>query len=87
MTLDILIRGGHVLDGAGNPWFEADVGIAGDRIAAVGRLAGEPAVRVIDADGLIVSPGFVDMHTHSDLSLFLCPTGVGSAHALPPVRF
>ena len=71
--LDLLIRGGRVIDGAGNPWYRADVGIAGDRIAAVGRLDDEPAERVIDADGLFVCPGFVDMHTHSDLQLLANP--------------
>jgi N-acyl-D-amino-acid deacylase len=72
-VLDLLIRGGRLIDGAGNPWFTADVGIAAGRIAAVGRLATEPAVRVIDADGLLVCPGFVDMHTHSDLQLLVNP--------------
>jgi N-acyl-D-amino-acid deacylase len=62
-----------VLDGTGNPWFRADVGIKGDRIAAVGRLGGEQAARTIDADGLVVCPGFVDMHTHSDLQLLVDP--------------
>src|SRR5262245_30862114 len=71
--LDVLIRGGRVVDGAGNPWLSADVGLMGDRIAAVGRLADEPAERVIDADGLVVCPGFVDMHTHSDLQLLANP--------------
>ena len=67
--LDLLLRGGRVIDGAGNPWYAADVGIAGGRIAAVGRLGHEPAARTIDADGLFVCPGFVDMHTHSDIPL------------------
>jgi N-acyl-D-amino-acid deacylase len=78
--LDVLIRGGRVIDGAGNPWFEADVAIAGDRIAAVGRLRGEAASRVIDADGLIVCPGFVDMHTHSDLQLLANPPHEAKVH-------
>ena len=69
-----------MLDGAGNPWFEADVGIAGDRIAAVGRLAGEPAARTIDADSLFVCPGFVDMHTHSDLQLLVNPAHEAKVH-------
>src|SRR5215831_6308716 len=72
--LDLLIRGGRVIDGAGNPWFAADVGIAEGRVAAVGPLGGEDAKRVIDADGLFVCPGFVDMHTHSDLQLLVNPT-------------
>src|SRR5687767_7981563 len=72
--LDVLIRGGKVVDGTGNPWFRADVGVQGDRIVALGRLANEEARRTIDADGLCVSPGFVDMHTHSDLTLLGEPT-------------
>src|SRR6266700_6703208 len=71
--LDLLLRGGRVIDGAGNPWYAADVGVAGGRIAAVGRLGAEPAARVIDADGLFVCPGFIDMHTHSDLQLLVQP--------------
>src|SRR5207302_5255195 len=71
---DILISGGKLIDGTGNPWVRADVGIVGDRISAVGHLAGEAAGRTIDADGLFVSPGFVDMHTHSDLQLLVNPS-------------
>jgi N-acyl-D-amino-acid deacylase len=79
-VLDLLIRGGRVIDGAGNPWFAADVGISGSRVAAVGRLAGEPAARVIDADGLYVCPGFIDMHTHSDLQLLANPAHEAKVH-------
>jgi N-acyl-D-amino-acid deacylase len=79
-VLDLLIRGGRVIDGAGNPWFRADVGIADGRIAVVGRLAGEPAAREIDAAGLIVCPGFVDMHTHSDLQLLVSPDHEAKIH-------
>ncbi len=64
---DVVIRGGRIVDGTGNPWFEGDLAIRGDRIAAIGHLGAEvPARRVIDARGLIVAPGFIDMHSHSD---------------------
>ncbi|MGE0041564.1 MAG: amidohydrolase family protein [Vicinamibacterales bacterium] len=66
---DVLIRGGHVVDGAGNPWIAADVGIRDGRVAAVGRLEGRQAARVIDATGRIVAPGFIDLHTHSEMPL------------------
>jgi N-acyl-D-amino-acid deacylase len=63
---DVLIRGGRILDGTGNPWFHADVGIRGDRVVAIGRLDGATAARVIDATGRYVTPGFIDIHSHAD---------------------
>jgi N-acyl-D-amino-acid deacylase len=66
---DVLISGGHVIDGTGNPWFAADVGIRGGKIVAVGRLAGAPAKRTIDARGKLVTPGFIDIHSHADEGL------------------
>jgi N-acyl-D-aspartate/D-glutamate deacylase len=66
---DVLIKNGRVVDGTGNPWFAADVAIQGERIVAVGKLAGAKAAREIDSTGLVVAPGFIDMHSHSDLLL------------------
>ena len=62
---DLLIVNGRVLDGTGNPWRRADVGIRDGRIRAVGRLAGAPAARVVDAGGRLVTPGFIDVHSHA----------------------
>ncbi|MEZ5490232.1 MAG: D-aminoacylase [Gammaproteobacteria bacterium] len=64
---DVLITGGRIVDGTGNPYFYGDVGISGDSIVAVGRLEGATASRTIDAQGLVVAPGFIDLHTHTDL--------------------
>jgi N-acyl-D-aspartate/D-glutamate deacylase len=65
---DLLIRNGRVVDGTGNPWFPADVAIKDGKITAVGRVTGT-ASRTIDATGLVVAPGFIDLHTHSDMPL------------------
>ena len=66
---DILIVKGKIVDGTGNPWFYGDVGIKGDTIVDVGRLSDKKAKKTIDAEGLVVSPGFIDLHTHSDSGL------------------
>jgi dihydroorotase/N-acyl-D-amino-acid deacylase len=76
--VDILIKNGHVVDGTGAPWFQADVAITGDKIVYVGR-APVKAKRVIDAAGKVVSPGFLDMHSHSEFGLSL------DGHALSKV--
>lgn len=68
---DILITGGLVVDGTGAPGYYADIGIRGDRIAAVGNLSKASAGRVIEARGLVVAPGIIDIHTHSDYSLLV----------------
>ena len=68
-AFDILLRGGRVLDGTGNPWFRADVGIRGGRIARVGDLTDASADRVIELRGRYVVPGFIDIHSHADQAL------------------
>jgi dihydroorotase/N-acyl-D-amino-acid deacylase len=70
-SFDVLIKNGRIFDGSGNPWYVADVGIRGDRIAAIGHLEGATAARVIDATGQIVSPGFIDMLGQSETSLLI----------------
>ena len=69
MTLDLLISGGSVIDGSGAPARRTDVGISGDRIVTVGDLAAANARRRIDASGQIVCPGFIDIHSHTDLTV------------------
>ncbi len=69
VDFDILITNGKLIDGTGNPWFYGDVGITGNTIAEVGHLQGKTAAKVIDVHGLIVSPGFIDLHTHCDRGL------------------
>ncbi|MHB1318547.1 MAG: N-acyl-D-amino-acid deacylase family protein [Anaerolineae bacterium] len=76
--LDVLVRNGWVADGTGSPPYPADVAIAGDTIVEVRPLPGAQALRVIDASGKIVCPGFVDAHTHSDFSIHANPTAQSS---------
>jgi N-acyl-D-amino-acid deacylase len=77
---DVLIAGGRVVDGTGAPWYRADVGIAGDRIAAVGMLAREQARTVIDASGLVVAPGFIDMLGQSELAVLVDGRAASKLH-------
>ena len=65
---DIVITNGKIIDGTGNPWFYADVGIKNGKIIKIGRVDAKNAKRVIDAKGMAVAPGFIDMHTHTDLT-------------------
>src|SRR5262245_16205308 len=71
--LDLVIANGRIVDGTGLPWCRGDVGIQGDRIAAMGVLAGASARERIDAEGMIVAPGFVDAHVHGDLMVLADP--------------
>ncbi len=68
---DLVIRNAKVVDGSGSPWFESDIGIAGNLISKIGRLS--QGREEIDASGKVVSPGFIDVHTHSDLPLIVDP--------------
>lgn len=68
-AFDLVIRGGRIVDGTGNPWFHGDVGVRGDKIVAVERSIRAKGKQEIDAKGLIVAPGFIDMHSHSDTLL------------------
>src|ERR1700674_4334633 len=65
-AFDLVVLGGRIVDGTGNPWFVADVGIKGDSIEAVAPRLDVAGARVIDAQGLTVSPGFIDVHSHSE---------------------
>ncbi len=68
---DLLITHAHILDGTGSPWFEGSVAVKDGKIADVGRLTHATAKRVIDAEGLAVAPGFIDLHSHSDYTLLV----------------
>ena len=71
MPYDLLITHAHILDGTGSPWFEGSVAVRDGKIADVGRLTGATTKRVIDAGGLVVTPGFIDLHSHSDYTLLV----------------
>ena len=79
MAYDLLVKNGTVVDGSGSPGYRADVGIIGGKIAAIGRI-NEGAKQTIDAEGHIVSPGFVDGHTHMDAQIFWDPIGSCSCY-------
>ena len=77
MQYDVIIRNGTIVDGSGMPRFRADLGIVGDRIATIGKIR-ESAREVIDAEGHVVAPGFIDVHTHMDAQVFWDPIGTCS---------
>src|ERR1700682_3844786 len=85
---DLLIRGGRIVDGTGNAAFYGDVGIRQGKIAALGQLAGRTAVRTVDATGLVVAPGFIDIHNHSDSSVIQDGNAESMVRqGLPPMIF
>ncbi|HZR32141.1 MAG TPA: D-aminoacylase [Terriglobales bacterium] len=70
---DLVIRNGHIIDGTGSPWYSGDVGIRDGRIAGIGNLADAPSKRAIDAHGMVVAPGFIDMLGQSELTILVNP--------------
>jgi len=70
-SFDLVIRNAKIIDGSGNPWYRADIGVAGARVAKIGRI--DDSRQVIDAEGLVAAPGFIDTHSHSDLMLIAEP--------------
>lgn len=70
---DVLIRGGRIVDGTGNPWYRGDIGVRGGRVVKIGTLGASTADRVIDAAERIVAPGFIDVHTHIEQGIFRVP--------------
>jgi dihydroorotase/N-acyl-D-amino-acid deacylase len=71
---DLVIRNGRIVDGTGSPWYRADLAIKGDSIARIAPAIADPAARIIDAAGLVVAPGFIDIHTHARRGIFEVPT-------------
>lgn len=76
-TRDLVLKNGRIIDGAGNPWFHGDVAIEGKTIAALGEQLDVKANKEIDVDGKIVCPGFIDVHTHSDISYLMDNAALG----------
>lgn len=75
VKFDVLIKNGFVVDGTGSPWYKRDVGIKQKRFCEIGKISKIDAQQVIDAEGLVVAPGFIDIHVHSDYSLLADPKG------------
>jgi N-acyl-D-amino-acid deacylase len=71
---DLVIRNGRIIDGTGSPWYAGDVGIRGGRIVAIGTLPDAPARRTVDAAGMVVAPGFIDMLGQSELTILVSPS-------------
>jgi N-acyl-D-amino-acid deacylase len=69
MSFDIVIKNGRIINGAGNPWFYGEIGVKDGKIARIRPKINEDAKKVIDASGMIVCPGFIDIHSHTDYIL------------------
>src|ERR1043165_9053054 len=72
-SFDIVITNGHIIDGAGSPWYSGDIGIRNGKIAAIGKLSDSPRARTVDAKGKVVAPGFIDMLGQSELTILVDP--------------
>jgi N-acyl-D-amino-acid deacylase len=73
-SYDVILRNGRIVDGSGSPWFRADVAIRGDTIVRIAPVISDAAARVIDVEGQVIAPGFIDIHTHARRGLFEVPT-------------
>ena len=76
----LAIKGGAVIDGAGKPAFRADIGIRNGKVAVIGDLVAVDVEKSIRADGLVVAPGFVDIHSHSDFTIMINPRAESKIH-------
>lgn len=70
---DIVLKNGKIIDGTGNPWFKADIGITQGKIVKIGFIETEESHKMVDAEGMVVSPGFIDIHNHADYTMFGFP--------------
>jgi len=78
MAFDLVVKNGMIVDGSGLPRYRADVGVKDGKIVEIGRINGAAATETLDAEGRVVSPGFVDGHTHMDAQIFWDPIGTSS---------
>ena len=69
VTYDTIIKNGRIVDGTGNPWFKADIGIIKDKVTKIGFIPAEMGITVIEANGRFVAPGFIDIHSHGERSI------------------
>ena len=72
-AFDVVIKNGHIVDGTGSPWYSGDVAVRGGRVAAIGKIDASRAKKVIDAKGMVVAPGFIDMLGQSEISILVDP--------------
>ena len=78
MAFDLVVKNGMIVDGSGLPRYRGDVGVKDGKIAEIGRINGAATAETLDAEGHVVTPGFVDVHTHMDAQIFWDPIGTSS---------